>query len=226
MEIWKLISIFNDKNRFLTLNEIYAEYAARYDTWNYTDYKAAIRTAIYRNCVDRDLNVLNKNIFISFDAKGVKGQKYGLYEWVFDNKEELNKTTLQEINKLPRYYIKKDFGMNILRDEKIKKEALKRANYKCECNQNHLSFIRKSDGTNYMEIHHLIPLELQFLDKYKNINLDCLANVISLCSNCHNNLHYGINPEKILEKLYNERKDELIKAGIDVSLEELISYYK
>ena len=77
-----------------------------------------------------------------------------------------------------------------------------------------------------MEIHHLIPLELQFLDKYKNINLDCLANVISLCSNCHNNLHYGINPEKILEKLYNERKDELLKAGIDVSLEELISYYK
>ena len=82
MDLLKIIEIFNNENRFLTLNEIYEEYSRRYDVSQYSDYKSAIRTEIYRNCVDRDLNTSNKTIFVSTDIKGTKGQRYGLVEWL------------------------------------------------------------------------------------------------------------------------------------------------
>lgn len=114
----------------------------------------------------------------------------------------------------------------IVRDENVKKKALKRANYRCEYDNNHLTFIKKIDGNNYTEVHHLIPLELQFLDKFKDVNLDCLANTVSLCSNCHNQIHYGIDIYDILLRLYNERKSELETEGIAISFEELLEFYK
>ena len=90
MELWKLKAIFNDKNRFLTLNEIYEEFSEKYDISQYSDYKAAIRSEIYRNCIDRDLNISNKNTFVSFDLKGVRGQKYGLLEWIEEANENID----------------------------------------------------------------------------------------------------------------------------------------
>ena len=224
MELWKLIAVFNDKNRFLSLNEIYEEFTERYDISQYSDYKAAVRSEIYRNCIDRDLNRTNKNTFISFALKGLKGQKYGLLEWVEKTEKDVE-DAIENINKMPRLYVQKDIH-RIARNENIKKLVFKRAGYKCEYNKEHLTFIKKSDGNNYTEVHHLVPLELQFLDKFKNVNLDCLANVVSLCSNCHNQIHYGIDNYNILLTLYNNRKDDLLKAGINVSFKELLKFYK
>lgn len=55
-----------------------------------------------------------------------------------------------------------------------------------------------------------------------------MENIVSLCSHCHNLLHYGKLKDKlpILKKLYNERKDALVKVGLNISLEELTEYYK
>jgi len=224
MDLWKLKAIFNDKNRFLTLNEIYEEFSERYDVSQYSDFKAAIRTEIYRNCIDRELNTTNKNTFVSFDLKGSRGQKYGLFEWV-ETIEEGEEDLIFNVKKMPRLYIQKDIH-RFVRDENVKRLALKRAHYTCEFDENHITFIKKTDGNNYTEVHHLVPLELQFLDKFKNVNLDCLANTISLCSNCHNQIHYGIDNYSILFKLYNERKGDLYKEGINVSFEELLEFYK
>ena len=69
----------------------------------------------------------------------------------------------------------------------------------------------------------MIPLSEQ--DNYE-YSLDVPANIVSLCSNCHNQLHYGIDPVPLLTKLYEARKDELKAAGIDISLDELICLYK
>ena len=84
---------------------------------------------------------------------------------------------------------------------------------------------RKDGKYEYTEPHHLIPLS-----KYKDFkySLDITANIISLCSHCHNLLHYGRLEDKmiILEKLYNERKDSLSKKGISISFEQLLNYYK
>lgn len=57
---------------------------------------------------------------------------------------------------------------------------------------------------------------------------DHIANVVSLCSHCHNFLHYGRLEDKKadIEKLYNERKNKLAEAGISIEIEVLLEIYK
>lgn len=109
------------------------------------------------------------------------------------------------------------------RNTKIAIEALKGAGFKCEVDPNHQTFLRKN-GTPYTEPHHLIPIS-----KYKDFpySLDVQSNIVSLCSNCHNLLHYGRMEEKqvILLKLHNNRKKELAKQGIELDLNSLKKYY-
>lgn len=108
------------------------------------------------------------------------------------------------------------------RDSKKVKNALKRANYKCEINCNHETFKRKTDGYNYTEAHHLIPLYMQ--DNFEK-SLDIEENIISLCSNCHRKIHYGLEQDKLIKQLYIDRKEKLSKKGLNITLEELLSYY-
>ncbi len=102
--------------------------------------------------------------------------------------------------------------------------ALRKALFKCEYNEKDLTFLRKN-GKPYTEPHHLIPLS-----KYKDFkySLDVMENIVSLCSHCHNLLHYGRFEDKlpILRKLYEERKDVLKKCGLELTFEQLASYYK
>lgn len=49
----------------------------------------------------------------------------------------------------------------------------------------------------------LVPLA--YSDKF-NVSLDVEENLVSLCSNCHNNLHYGKDFESLLKKLYKDSK--------------------
>lgn len=106
-------------------------------------------------------------------------------------------------------------------------DALARADYKCEYNTNDRIFERKS-GKGYTEPHHLIPISKYRDFDYEHVSLDAMENIVSLCSHCHNLLHYGKLKDKmpILEKLYNERKDALAQVGLNISLEELTKYYK
>ena len=62
-------------------------------------------------------------------------------------------------------------------------------------------------------------------DNFEN-SLDVQANIISLCSNCHNQLHYGEEIEGLLKKLYEARKLELQAAGIEITFQELLSMYR
>ncbi|WP_432518406.1 HNH endonuclease [Staphylococcus aureus] len=83
-------------------------------------------------------------------------------------------------------------------------------------------FERKS-GKGYTEPHHLIPISKYKDFDYKNCSLDTMENIVSLCSHCHNLLHYGKSEDKkpILEKLFNERKKALSAVGLDITLEKL-----
>ncbi len=102
--------------------------------------------------------------------------------------------------------------------------ALTHANFKCEYDDQHKTFIRKN-GNPYTEPHHLIPIS-----KYRDFqfSVDIMQNIVSLCSHCHNLLHYGRFEDKkpILEKLYNERKEALKECGIEITLEQLEAYYR
>lgn len=99
------------------------------------------------------------------------------------------------------------------RDALVKKRALEKANYKCELNPNHQTFINKSNGKPYILGHHLIPLEFEYLFPY---SLDIEANIVSLCSLCHDEIHHGINYKELIDKLYNQRKENLKECGIEI----------
>ncbi|MFC4559384.1 hypothetical protein ACFO3D_14395 [Virgibacillus kekensis] len=108
------------------------------------------------------------------------------------------------------------------RNLKVAINALKRAEFKCEFDNRHKSFIRKRDGNPYTEPHHLIPLSFHNNFPY---SLDIEQNIVSLCSHCHNLLHYGKDFEVVLKKLYDDRKDLLKEAGIVITFEQLLSCY-
>lgn len=108
----------------------------------------------------------------------------------------------------------------------VKANAIILSNYSCEFNKKHKSFIRKSNGKNYTIAFHLIPMERQSDDKYKDVSLDCESNVVSLCPNCYYKLLFGKEKNLILRTLYKQRKNLLLKSGIDLKYEELIEYYK
>lgn len=110
----------------------------------------------------------------------------------------------------------------IERNRRVAINALQIADFKCEFDGKHTTFIRKIQNIPYTEAHHLIPLAYSDLFQY---SLDIEENIVSLCSNCHNHIHYGKDAECIIKKLFAERKELLRKAGIVLSEEELLLMY-
>lgn len=70
------------------------------------------------------------------------------------------------------------------RNPEVVVATLRRANGYCEKCGCMAPFIRKSDNTPYLEVHHTIPLSEGGEDNLKN--------TIALCPNCHRELHFGI----------------------------------
>lgn len=113
------------------------------------------------------------------------------------------------------------------RNPKVAAAALQRAGYQCEFNPNDRIFLRKNNK-GYTEPHHLIPIS-QYRDfDYTKYSLDVMENIVSLCSHCHNLLHYGKMEDKIplLKKLYEDRQAALAQVGLEISFEELKAYYE
>ena len=98
------------------------------------------------------------------------------------------------------------------------------ANYLCEHNNQHATFTNKATNRNYVEAHHLIPMQLQSKFFY---SLDIEANIVSLCPVCHRMIHHATNEEKreIITKLYNERVERLRKCNIYIELVDLLNFY-
>lgn len=110
------------------------------------------------------------------------------------------------------------------RSKTVAQRALAKAAYLCECDASHDTFKRKNCSKNYTEPHHLIPLCAA--KDFPDIDLDREQNVVSLCSNCHNWLHYGDETDVILKPLYEARKELLKAIGAEITYEQLKSYYK
>ncbi|MCL2838177.1 MAG: hypothetical protein FWE04_03805 [Oscillospiraceae bacterium] len=112
------------------------------------------------------------------------------------------------------------------RNPVISQRALALADHLCEVDATHTSFIRRNADVLYMEPHHFIPMKET--ERFE-VSLDRERNIICLCSNCHNLLHYG-NKEsvkKMLTFLFKKRKLALTKIlGRQLSLEELFKIYQ
>ena len=116
-----------------------------------------------------------------------------------------------------------------VRDKKRAGNALARAYFLCEFDEEHRFFLRKNQPVYYTEPHHLIPLKYQELFEF---SLDVEANIVSLCSCCHDRVHYGADADMILSKLWRMREKELVSAGLgktkngeNVTYEMLMKFY-
>ena len=120
-------------------------------------------------------------------------------------------------------------GSQINKKPWVSKNALSKANYLCEHNPSHATFLTNK-GHSFMEGHHLIRCTVNiseaFLRKY-NKNIDTEANIVSLCPNCHRRIHYGCAEEKreIIERLYQVKREGLHRNGIFLTLDELKDIY-
>lgn len=63
-------------------------------------------------------------------------------------------------------------------------EVLERAKGVCEECKQDAPFMRASDNTPYLEIHHAAPLA--------NGGKDAVENAMALCPNCHRKAHFGV----------------------------------
>lgn len=109
-------------------------------------------------------------------------------------------------------------------DPRLAKTVLSKVAYKCEINDNHMTFFTKR-GTLFSESHHIIPMSFQ--EKYLPINIDREENIASLCPTCHRAIHHGNYDEKKtrIHILYKKKIENLKKCGINLSFTELMSFY-
>ena len=119
--------------------------------------------------------------------------------------------------------------VDIRRDGMIGALALSRGNYLCEYNDEHRTFIARSNGKQYMEAHHIIPFnQAEYIYNKHKVNIDCVENIVSLCPICHRAVHLGEFDTKlnILKKLYDMRIDAIHSIGLSkFSFEDLVKVY-
>lgn len=101
--------------------------------------------------------------------------------------------------------------------------ALFHARFQCEVDAEHVIPEKKNSIYQLAEPHHLVPL--RFANEFP-YSLDVEENIVSLCPLCHRQLHHGQEREELLKKLYEDRKELLQSAGIEVTWDRLLSMYE
>lgn len=136
---------------------------------------------------DLGLDNLIKSIGL-FLAGRVNGTSAGIL-YSFENrlansKSDHSKARLARLAtapKLPKKVLVQTYVF--LRNPDVVAEVLFRANGRCERCQSDAPFIRRSDCSPYLEVHHRLPLA--------DGGEDTIQNAIALCPNCHREMHYG-----------------------------------
>jgi hypothetical protein len=124
-----------------------------------------------------------------------KGSKI-LPEW---NKTLLNRKYQFTMNNITQ-------SIHLIDDIKI------RDNFKCVVDNNHISFL--SNDKNYVEGHHIIPMYQQ---KNYNFEVDVIDNIVSLCPNCHKEVHLADDKTTVLKNLYEQQNSFMSRNQVDLA---------
>jgi 5-methylcytosine-specific restriction enzyme A len=177
------------------------------------------------------INDLQKLIGTYRELKSLVGKEILEIEYVLDEEEFQERAQKGNIRvlkegKLPKK--KKVHGSATstwLRDPDMGFTAISNAHFKCENDPIHETFKSSTTLQQFVEAHHLIPMEFQ--DDFQG-SIDVPENIISLCPNCHRAFHNSINITKVelIKKFYNFRKKLLFDRGIIIDENKLMEYYK
>jgi len=165
------------------------------------------------------------------EMRGIVGNDFLLENTVFD--EEHYQYLSDQVEELPELSdgplpIKESYEYqskhSYRRDATINAAAKAKANYSCEINPNHKTFISDSNGQNFVEGHHLIPVENQ--DRF-DFSLDVPENIVALCPNCHRAIHNATEEVRnnMIKQLFSNRKESLKLRGLILEVQELIQFY-
>lgn len=102
--------------------------------------------------------------------------------------------------------------------------AIEHADFLCENDPDHLTFTSKKTERNFVEAHHLIPMEKQ---GEFDVSLDVPENILSLCPNCHRMFHHAQNEHlpELLSKFYEKRHKALKERAVHIDLNKLVEFY-
>jgi hypothetical protein len=127
--------------------------------------------------------------------------------------------------KIPRPNLKKLSGSEkYTTNPRRAKNALVKADFRCELNPDHQTFINKKSGDPYMEAHHLIPMSKQGIFKF---DIDVPENILCLCPTCHRKMHHAQDKDKkeIIAKVFKDRVGVMKERGIALNINMLFSMY-
>lgn len=173
------------------------------------DYLASVRDDLYNDPDFIELNERGRRMYSAGFNNYFKFASGEGFKSVADEIEKMDTPIIAETPSIVEQKVWK--RSNILRVQ-----VFSFADYKCEINGSHETFIAESSKKPYMEGHHAIPMRLQ--EKFHN-SLDVYANIVCLCPICHRKIHYGLNDEKstMLDKIYYDRADRLAESGLKIS---------
>jgi len=153
-----------------------------------------IYSTVYKQIYILELKDEKLNEWRNYQTKPLTFQEFR----EFENKkiQKVFKQTEKEL--LDKIKTKKDLEINIAttkiynRNPYVIALSLQRAKGICELCKQKAPF-KNRDNQDYLEVHHIISLS-------KKGN-DSIENVISVCPNCHRELHYGYKKEQIKKEL-------------------------
>lgn len=115
------------------------------------------------NKIEQKINeVEDENLIIDLKKEHIKNSKVGFQ---YQGKEKKKQEPIY-INGIKIYQRNRQIALN----------ALSHASYKCEIDNNHLTFIRKNSDVAYTEPHHLVPMS--YSEKFE-VSLDREENIVS-----------------------------------------------
>lgn len=160
---------------------------------------------------DPDYIALNKRGNNMYSAGLNNYYRFAVAEGIGVKMDNINKLDIPVDAEMPVEVTRQTWKRsNILRTQ-----VISFADYKCELNKEHTSFISGHTRKPYMEGHHAIPMSSQYV--FKN-SLDVYANIVCLCPMCHRQIHYGIREDRkvMAQRIYNNRAERLANSGINI----------
>ncbi len=192
------------------------------------DYKYDI-SAITNNLSKLDNQFANLERFINFANSSILKQTHTIIpvdEDIIESNDDLE--DIADIHRKPEKGIDGTGRKRFKTQKKIRDNVLESANYICDCHDKKHFYFESTDLHNYVEGHHIVPMNRQ--EEYyfdKDINLDIPNNIVPLCPTCHCQIHLGSRQAriKIISELFVRNKAKLLSFNPDLTLAILASYY-